>query len=300
MNEDRMFSSMTLTTRWWIFARSVMALVMALALSAEAVRAQDLDDFDTADASREESSADAELLLDPSLWVLDFEVEKVRSVTLLEGTRRGEVYWCMIYTLRNRTGEDRDAYISVTARSDDGRLYSDIYMPEVERAVERKLKRPLWGRSDLFQLQKEREDSDEYFNYTTIEAGETRRCVAVFNKLDPGANHIEITVRGLSNDLKLIDLDDGTQVIEERVYVLRYERPEDRYDISLDRFFNRAKGWSKLQTPLVIPEGNGGLEAGADSAGGGGSLEEETDAEAGETGEDEEEIEIELDFDEDF
>jgi hypothetical protein len=188
------------------------------------------------------------LELEPTFWVLDFDVIKVRSLTMLEGPRRGEVYWGLLYTVANRTGEDRDTFLSVTATSDHGRQYADVAITDVEEAFERKHGQPLWGRCDLVEERKDREAGDPFYNYTTIADGETRRCVAVLNRFDAAANKIEIQVRGLSNDQKLVELDDGGRAVEERVYVLEYLRAGDEYKPALDSFLLKKKGWKKIQT----------------------------------------------------
>ena len=52
------------------------------------------------------------------LWVLGFTFQKVAVFQPTEGVRRGEVYWYMLYRIENKTGQDREAYITVSARSD--------------------------------------------------------------------------------------------------------------------------------------------------------------------------------------
>ena len=124
--------------------------------------------------------------IDPSIWILDFHIEAVRNITLLEGPRQGEVYWCMVYQVENKSSEERSAYISVSAVSDRDKSYTDTLLPEVESAVERKFGQPLWGKTNLQAEQKDRQPGDELYNYTTFKPGEKRRCVAVLHKLDPG------------------------------------------------------------------------------------------------------------------
>ena len=58
------------------------------------------------------------------------------------------------------------------------------------------------------------------FLYFPFKAGKVLDCVAIFNKLDPGATDITITIDGLSNDLNLMKREDGSRQIESRIYVL--------------------------------------------------------------------------------
>ncbi|MBI4583440.1 MAG: hypothetical protein HY717_05390 [Planctomycetes bacterium] len=203
------------------------------------------------EAAGEEENAEA--TVDPSVWVLDFDVQKVRTIVLLDGALKGQVYWYMLYTVENKTGEERQAFLSISATSDRNKTYSDVHLPTVERAIEKKVGTKLWGKDDLYEEQKDRNPDDEYYHYTTVKAGEKRGCVAIFNKLDPGANHVNIFVRGLSNDLHLIEKEDGTRIIEERMFALEYNRPSDEYEINLDRFNLKKKEWIKKRTELVIP-----------------------------------------------
>jgi len=222
-----------------------VALFLATAASTSGLHAQD-DDLDSAIGV----VGDAEVALDPSLWLLDFKVIKLRTITLLEGPYKGDVFWAMIYQVDNRSGADRDAFVSVSAVSDDKKKYTDVFNPSVERAIEQKFGQPLWGKANLHKLQKARDKEDDFFSYSPFKDGKKTHCVAVLGKLDPGANKIVITIRGLSNDLKLTTRDDGVRTIRERVYRLEYQRPEDRYKIALDQFTLKKKGWAKKLTTL--------------------------------------------------
>ena len=68
------------------------------------------------------------------------------------GAGAGSVYWYMIYELNNKTGQDRDVYINVTARTDGKTKYCDLFLPAVERAAEVKERREFWGKTDQFKV----------------------------------------------------------------------------------------------------------------------------------------------------
>ena len=185
-------------------------------------------------------------------WVLEFRMQKVGIIQPTEGIHRGDVYWYMLYQIINKTGQDREAYISITARSNRGKTYAGICAPDIEAMIERKVGRSLWGKTDeqaaLKQRAQKKEGADEKdksdFNYFTFKNGKTMDCVAVFNKLDPGATSITITVEGLSNDLKLIEPESGPRQIESRIFVLQLERPGDEYAMNLDQFKEVKHRWS--------------------------------------------------------
>jgi hypothetical protein len=223
-----------------------------------------------AEAKAEEPAEDAqdqEKVAKPSLhpsdfWLLDFTYQKVATFQPTDGVRRGEVYWYMLYRIENKTGKDREAYLSITARSDHDKSYANICLPDVEPRIEEKLGKTLWGKVDEVNILRERAEKGETstdkvnFNYITFKAGETRDCVAIFNKLDPGATHLTITVDGLSNDRPVIQREGGPKQIESRIYAVKLERPGDEYAMNLDTFrlVKAGTGWTKKLTELAPPK----------------------------------------------
>lgn len=202
-----------------------------------------------ADAAPEVAANEPASDVPGAYWVLELEEKALRMIAPREGIGTGEVYWYLLYTLTNTGKEDRDVYVSVTATSDNNKLYADLFQPSIEKAIERKENLLLWGKSDEFALLSKRKPSDPRYHYVTLKAGDIRRCVAVFNRLDPNANKITIRVAGLSNEIKEIKKDDGTRLLEERVRELYYERLGDEHAITLDSFTLVGKDWVKKQTP---------------------------------------------------
>ncbi len=200
-----------------------------------------------AGAGEGEPAGPAVVLAD--LWVLNFHCQKVGIIQPAEGVHRGETYWYMLYQIENKSPQDREAYVSITARSNKSKTYANICAPDIEALIERKVGKPLWGKADEQAALKERTEKKEMsaatFNYFTFKAGKIQDCVAVFNKLDPGATAISITVEGLSNDLHLIERENAPRQIESRIFVIEYERPGDEYAMNFDRFKEVRSGWSK-------------------------------------------------------
>lgn len=188
-------------------------------------------------------------------WVLDFKFQKLRMVTPRRGPGKGRTYWYMVYTLENKTGEDRDFFLSIIAESDRNKEYTDLFLPSVERAIELKEARDLWGKTDKFEILAKRDPKDRKYNYTTIRADENdkkkRYCVAVFNKLDRNANKITIRIAGLTNDIEeLTDPNTGNISIQEKIRVLRFERAGDEYEISKDSLGLRGRDWEVRKLPV--------------------------------------------------
>jgi hypothetical protein len=170
-----------------------------------------------------------------------------------DGLGAGRVYWYLTYNLKNAGGEDRDVFLEISASSDNGRTYSDMYLPSVEREVEKKEADPnLWGKADIHALASKRERDDPKYGYFTLKAGEKRRCVAVFNRLDLNANKITIRVAGLSNEIGRVVKDDGTKELEERIRELYYERAGDEYAATLDTFVMKGRDWTKRRVTAAV------------------------------------------------
>ncbi|MCZ6792448.1 MAG: hypothetical protein O7J95_02395 [Planctomycetota bacterium] len=219
-----------------IVALALMALVLHVVLETPAAFAQEKKGPNGNDDIQKE--------------LLTFKFEALRMISPRSGPNKGRVYWYMLYTLENKTGEDRDYYLSIGGRSNRKKTYTDTFLPSVEKAIERKVGRPLWGQHDIFKILRERDPEDEKYNYVTIKADKKLQCVAVFNRLDPNANTIDIEVVGLSNDLETSRDEDGSTLITERVRTLHFKRPGDEYGIDQDPFRLVGKEWTKKTTKV--------------------------------------------------
>ena len=189
-------------------------------------------------------------------WLLDFKPVKLRMITPRNGPGRGRTYWYLVYTLENKTGADREYFLSVSAKSDRKKKYSDLYLPSVERAIELQERRELWGKADKFKVLKDKKTDAEKYPYTVIPDGEKRYCVAIFNRFDPNAKKITIHVAGLTNDLEIIPNEAGDEMtIRERIREITVERPGDEYEITNDTFRRLRMRWIITSTKVAYPSG---------------------------------------------
>ncbi len=226
----------------------------------------------------EKSAGDAAAGEPSNFWLLDFELKSLRMISPQRGLGSEKVYWYMLYTLSNPSKESRETYLQVSASSDHEKEYADLFLPSVEKAIERKENAPLWGKTDLFETSRKKKPTDPKYSYTVLKPGEKRACVAVFNRLDPNANKITIRVAGLSNEIREIAKDDGSRLLEERVREFQFERPGDEHAITLDSFKLIGKDWVKKQTAAV-------RKAGADKVTAASAQESAPEAAEGEAGE---------------
>jgi hypothetical protein len=191
-------------------------------------------------------------------WVLDFKPIKVRMVTPRRGPKKGETYWYLVYQIENRSTEDHDFYLAISANSDRKKTYSDLFLPSVERAVEYQEKVVLWGKTDKFhKVLKARKHTDRKYSYETIKGGEKRLCVAVFNRFDPNSKNLTIRVKGLTNDIEVVAGEGGDEgtVLRQRVRIVHIRRPGDEYEFGGDSFKRMRMEWIHETTKAVLPEG---------------------------------------------
>ncbi len=190
-------------------------------------------------------------------WSIDLKVRALRMISPKTGAGAGSLYWYMLYELNNNTGQDRDVYINVTATTDGKRKYADLYLPAVERAAEVKERREFWGKIDQFKVLATRDPKDPKYNYFTVKAGETKRCIAVFNRFDPTGDRIKIHVAGLAGAIEQKTRDDGARVLIERLRQLSFVRHGDEFAVGLDRFRLKDQRWIKREVNLASAERSG-------------------------------------------
>ncbi len=184
-------------------------------------------------------------------WIIDPEITRLKLISPRTGFGSGRVYWYLVYSLRNKTGEDREIYVNVTATTDNKRHYSDMYLPNVELAAERKEGRSLWGKTDENRELAKRDPKSPVYQYFPLGADQQRECIAVFNRFDPAATRVRVRLAGLSNDIRVETRDDGTEVIVSRVYEVTFHRVGDEFEILKDKFDRQRATWTKVETPLT-------------------------------------------------
>ncbi len=190
-------------------------------------------------------------------WAIDIKVEALRLISPKTGAGAGGVYWYLLYDLENKTGEDRDLYINVTATTEGEKRYAELFLPAVEQAAEVKEKRAFWGKLDQYEILARRDPKDPKYNYFTLKAGEQKRCIAVFNRFDPTADGIKIHVAGLAGGIQEKARDDGARVLVERLRELSFERFGDEFAVSLDSLRLKDERWVKREVSLASAEGSG-------------------------------------------
>ncbi len=200
----------------------------------------------------EPSAVDGRMQVAPDIARLEFTPGKPKSVTIYptgegDGARgdtiqEGRLYWYLPYTLENKGEKEAKFFVTVRAKSEKGRRYSDLALPAVEKKVEKLEKKKLFSKTDLL------ENKERLGAYQVFPSGKKEECVAIFNPIDPEADIITIEVHGLVDDLEIKELPGGGYNVTERVLVLTYARPGDEFYTSLDAFEFKSREWTKRET----------------------------------------------------
>jgi hypothetical protein len=186
------------------------------------------------------------------VWFLEFKEGRIGRVQIKDDTGDIENFWFLPYTLTNGDQHPHDIFIDITAVSDKGNRehrYHDMFIEDVYAEVRRML-----GVKESEQLLSQRElcshkpgqdnvqpkvtdpktSETAVLSLPTIAAGETLKCVAIFQKFDPEMDRLTIKIRGLTNTS--LNTNDAyvapegqphRRVVTEAVLTLGYRRPGD-------------------------------------------------------------------------
>lgn len=170
---------------------------------------------------------------DANVWTLDLKLGHPKRIEIKKETGHSEVYWYLYYEVTNNDRLERPCFIDVSAESDKGKRtykYHDSMVPECKEELKRiigiKKDETLYTSEDLRNTGTPNElpnkdnpevgkgvlpkvtrnkDSGIYeganakLGYLMIKPGETKRCVAVFGKLDNEFDWLTIYFHGLCN-----------------------------------------------------------------------------------------------------
>jgi hypothetical protein len=170
--------------------------------------------------------ADAIAKSDPNVWTLDIKYGKPKRVEVKRETGNPEVYWYVYYELTNNDKLERPCFIDVTAESDKGKntyTYHDCIVPEVKAELRRVVgvkdgetlytseelcltdgKNKLPSKDLPEKVHRDQasgiyEGANAKLSFPMIKPGETRKCVAMFQKLDTEFDFLTIYFHGLTN-----------------------------------------------------------------------------------------------------
>jgi hypothetical protein len=181
-------------------------------------------------------------------WYLEFKHEKIRPIRVCIEEGDIEVYYYILYTVKNKDNEDHEVEIRIGAWSDkqpcpnrwDETLkryremsdlkYRDTFVDDVVKKIQKKhFKGKANNGKGLFSLADvtfpeklgketvtETHGNPKGINSPVIKAGQTWECVAVFKKIDTEMDYLRVFVAGLTNDFQVLTHLDTDKVREWR------------------------------------------------------------------------------------
>ncbi|MEW6741970.1 MAG: hypothetical protein AB1486_04345 [Planctomycetota bacterium] len=161
----------------------------------------------------------------------EFLLEPVEIGTLLGNGLEGPgLYLYLVYDLTNRSIDSAPLGVTLRVETDIPNLvYWDRVDPLVEEGLAPRGFVDLKNAADL--------------RAGEIGAGEKLRCLAVFGKLSPHVDKLDIVVTGL---VDAVSLKGGRRTVENRALVLHYSRPGDEFYPQRRPLFLQKKEWRVL------------------------------------------------------
>lgn len=160
---------------------------------------------------------------DPHVWTLQLKYDRPRRLEIKRETGTSEVYWFVAYEVTNIDKVARPCFVDVTAESDKGKntyTYHDSVLPdlkdELRRVVGVKDGETLFTQTEMCLPGQGEENAlpnkdgtvktgQARIAFQTIQPGETRKCVAVFDKIDPEFDVLTIYFHGLTNTIHALN-----------------------------------------------------------------------------------------------
>jgi hypothetical protein len=142
---------------------------------------------------------------------LEAKADRIGTI-IVNGLSGYGPYLYFTYTVTNPTDKELSLFLDLTVETDTPNKYRNGVDPAVEQAVKQRLKKDFL---DISQMRSAK-----------IAPGETKDCIAVFGRVDPAADVLNVVIRGL---VDRVAFEKGKRVIEDRALVFKYLRPGDEY-----------------------------------------------------------------------
>jgi len=142
---------------------------------------------------------------------LEAKADKIGTI-IVDGKAGNGPYLYFTYSVTNPTDRELSLFLDLTVETDTPTTYRNAVDPAVERAVEQKMKKDFMNIAEM--------------RSAKIGPGETKECIAIFGKVDPAADELNVVIRGL---VDRVAFENGKRVIEDKALVFKYLRPGDEY-----------------------------------------------------------------------
>jgi len=163
---------------------------------------------------------------DPVPWMLDFELDRLRSIDVRNDAGDIRTVWYLTYELTNATGAERPVALYFRVRTDSDKVsHETAPVPEAEKRLEERLQKDLKN-------SKERPD--------TLGTDESFEGIAFLGELDPHFDHLTIEVTGLEDVVYRVG---PKRFFRKRALVLEWKRPGDEYQTYRDPLQFVKRSW---------------------------------------------------------
>lgn len=142
---------------------------------------------------------------------LDVNAERIGTL-LLNGAQGRGAYLYFTYTVTNPTDKDLSLYLDVALETERKTGYQNEIDPTVQAMVEQRMNKKYLNIADM--------------RSARIAAGETKDCIAIFGRIDPAPDFLDVVIRGIADR---VTFEGGKRFIEEKALVFRYWRPGDEF-----------------------------------------------------------------------
>jgi hypothetical protein len=226
------------------------AMVLVLGLAAASGWAQDLS-AKAAEKAIDNADPDA---VDPNLikgekWNLDFQFDRPQPIVVTGPTGEKQIYWYVLYTVTNKTGQDRTFVPVFTLFADTAAVSRAGLYPSVFDAV-KKLRRP-----------KFLENAVQMMGKLLVGEDNARTGVAIFPPLSFKTTKFTVFVEGLSGEFierpnpvappqaaadkpEEVKPDADKVVRLRKTLVLTYTLPSENWMKNLDQPIFQCKKWT--------------------------------------------------------
>lgn len=143
---------------------------------------------------------------------LDVKAERIGTL-LLSGAQGRGAYLYFTYSVSNPTDKEMPLYLDVALETEQkDTAYRNAADASVQSVVEQKLNKKYLNISDA--------------RSTKIGPGETKDCIAIFGKIDPAPDFLNVVIRGIADR---VTFEGGKRIVEDKALVFKYWRPGDEY-----------------------------------------------------------------------
>jgi hypothetical protein len=166
-------------------------------------------------------------------WKLTIDVATPQALVVHTKGSGGKTVLAVTFTLKNETGAGRTITPFVTMTTDTHQSVSASYDPATHELLK------LYGQTELV---------DVYELAGGIEDGATKKCVAVFEGVDPMANHYTLHFQGFAAPLRRYGKDFTQQQVEFRSM---HWRVGNEFQVCSSKVVGTGSEWVTLETKKV-------------------------------------------------